>query len=64
MFNHVYSIDNKMGRKAKFDEKVQKKGSSQKGKNRKEPVFSEGLIGKYPLVIFYEALRSICICIC
>lgn len=36
-----------MGRKAKFDEKVHKKGSSQKGKNRKEPVFSEGLIGKY-----------------
>lgn len=36
-----------MGRKAKFDEKVEKKGPKGKKKKRQEPVFPEGLIGKY-----------------
>lgn len=36
-----------MGRKAKFDEKVEKKGPSRKGKKRQEPVFPDGLLSKY-----------------
>lgn len=36
-----------MGRKAKFDEKAEKKGLSYKKKKRQqEPAFPEGIIGK------------------
>lgn len=36
-----------MGRKAKFDEKAEKKGFSLKKKRRhQEPAFPEGIIGK------------------
>lgn len=40
-----------MGRKAKFDEQVNKKSSRRKSKKHPEPVFAEGLIGKISLMI-------------
>lgn len=48
-----------MGRKAKFDEKVQKKGSTKKGKIRDEPIVVAGVKGMFiNLIINYIQLKQ------